>query len=973
MPIQFNVSPFSLSLLTAALAGSYFYFWWCYRRTLTDMGAGRKRLSLAIRLVIVTLLFLAISQVRWVRRHDALSVIFLMDASKSVRPEQREAEIAFVNEAVKHKRANDTAGVITFGLDPDIKSMPAADVTVKEIKHNGPTNASNIAEALDAALSMVPRNSAGKVVVLSDGNENVGNALGEVTTLTARNVRADTVLLPSPLKKEALIDKTVLPSRVKIGEPFTVKVITSALNSQHGRLVLRRDGQPLGTARDIDIAPGKRVHDFEVRIDKPGFYKFEAALETDPNADTILENNKGLGFVTVRGRPQVLYVSPTPSLMKYIQKSLASQNIDVLYAPPQAMPTTAAAFQHFDSVILSDVPRDAFSVAQMQALQISTRDFGVGFGMIGGENSFGVGGYRNTAIEETLPVSLEVKKQKRMPSVAVALVIEDLEIPASVNMSKEASKALIDLLDPMDEAGVLDCNGFGSANGWRIPLQHVTDRAAMQSQIDSLNNMGDPPSYDPFLLEAARALQASSAKIKHIIFLGDGDAIWEGQQSGMGSTMQKIRNMGITVSTVATAADQNGIAFMAAIARDGGGHSYVADQPADLPRILLKDQQTISAPPIIEEPFIPRKVPGDDVVKGVAGMPELLGYNIATPKPTAGTSLISHRNDPILCTWRYGLGRSMAFMSDDKNKWAVHWLPWGGYGQFWAEAVRWTMRSFTPSDFQTQVTMEGTRGHVSVDAIDKDGKFVNRLDFRAKVVGPEADGSKPAPDLQLRQTGPGHYEAWFDAAKIGTYLVHVTRERPDKQIESTVTGLVVPYSPEYKDLTANDYLMTQMAQVGGGAATTDPAQVFGANRPSVFAPVELYQKLLFLAMLLFPFDVAVRRLALQRDDFERAWAWLRSRFAGRSRAPGRGATPELARLRNVKERALAGVDGGPLTMDEGVAGATDAEAVMAAASVGTQPTSARPSEQPGSELGGMSRLMEAKRRAKEQQKPKDES
>src|ERR1051325_37825 len=116
MPIQFNSSPLTLVLLALCLALSYFYFWWCYRRSLTDMSIGRKRLSLGIRLVIVTLLFLSIAQVGWVRRHDALSVIFLMDASKSVRPEQREAEINFVNEAVKHKRTNDTAGVVTFGL-----------------------------------------------------------------------------------------------------------------------------------------------------------------------------------------------------------------------------------------------------------------------------------------------------------------------------------------------------------------------------------------------------------------------------------------------------------------------------------------------------------------------------------------------------------------------------------------------------------------------------------------------------------------------------------------------------------------------------------------------------------------------------------------------------------------------------------------------------------------------------------------
>src|SRR5262249_5357920 len=155
--------------------------------------------------------------------------------------------------------------------------------------------------------------------------------------------------------------------------------------------------------------------------------------------------------------------------------------------------------------------------------------------------------------------------------------------------------------------------------------------------------------------EEARALQASEAKIKHIVFLGDGDAAYEGMGGGVNATMQKIYNMGITVSTVATAADQAGIGYMAAMARDGGGHSYVAAQPHDQPRILLKDQQTISAPPIVEEPFVPRQTPGDDVLKGLGGMPELLGYNIGTPKATANVSLLSHRNDPVLATWRYGL------------------------------------------------------------------------------------------------------------------------------------------------------------------------------------------------------------------------------------------------------------------------------------------------------------------------------
>ncbi len=1033
MPIQFSAPPLTLLLLALVFAGLVFWSWWMHRHSITDMGTQRKRLALGLRIIVLALVILALAGLKFVRKSDSLSVIFLMDASKSIRDDQKEQEIRFVQDAARSMRKNDTAGVVTYGKDPDQKVIPEVNKPFKldSLHHSGATNATNIAQAIDAALAMpTPVGSAVKFVLLSDGNENVGSALASLPSLTAKHVTVDSVVLPSSLKKEALIDKMVLPSRVKIGEPFQVKVITSALNAQRGRLTLRRDGQPVGTARDVDMPAGKRVHTFDVHIDKPGFYRFESQLETDAANDTILENNKGLGFVSVRGKPQVLYIADSAERVPFLQQALKGQNIDVAYLPPAATPTSPAAFQMFDSVILSDVPRLVFSQAQMQAIQVSTRDFGVGFGMIGGVNSFGAGRYRDTPIEETLPVTLEVKKQKRLPSVAVVLVIEDLEIPSSVNMSKEAAKALVELLDPMDEIGVLDCNGFGGfsrgggvpggAGGtWRVPLQHVTDRASIQSTIDTLENMGDPPSYDPYLLEAATKLQASEAKIKHIIFLGDGDAAYEGMGGTINSAMAKVRNMGITVSSVATAADQQGIAYMAQIARDGGGHSYVADQPGDLPRILLKDQQTISAPPIIEEPFTPRQMPGDEVITGIGGMPPLLGYNIATPKSTASVSLTSHRNDPVLATWRYGLGRSMAFMSDDKNRWAIQWLPWSGYGQFWAQAIRWTMRSFTPSDFQTQVNMEGTRGHVTVTAIDKDGKFVNRLNFKARVASPEMDSSKPL-ELDVRQTGPGTYEAWFDAGQIGTYLVNVVREVPGKAAEMTVSGLVVPYSPEYRDLQANDYLMTQLAQAGGGAVAANPAEAFGGNRPVLYKPTDLTQWLLALALLLFPVDVGVRRLALEKSDFQRALEWLRAKLGRRAPRPVReAATPELGRLMNAKQAGRASyetrateetLETGETLETTAVMPSTETTQRPAAAAAQrptattaqrpNDPTTQRPRTQtlrpdnlpsgvsdsaaqppstlnpqpstPPEEEGGMSRLMAAKRRAKEQQEKDEE-
>ncbi len=1000
MPIQFNADTPELILLALLLVGSYLYFWWVYRRSLTDMSPGRKRLSLGIRLFIVTLLFLGIAQIRWVKKNDSLAVVFLLDASRSIREDQRAAALAFMREAVKTKRPKDSVGIITFGQDPHIKSLPAAEPDLGGIQHTGAPNASNIAQALDASLSTIPPGSGGKIVVLSDGNENVGNALAHAPTLAARGVKVDSVPLPSTLKKEALIDKLALPGRVKIGEPFAVKVITNALNPQSGKLTVRRDGIPVGT-RDVEMGPGRRVHEFQVQIDKAGFYRFEASLETDSQLDTRVENNKGLGFVAVRGKPNILYVAPDAHLVSFLKNALKSQNIEVNYVPPAAMPTTAAALQQFDSVILSDVNRDAFSAAQLAAMQVSTRDFGTGFAMIGGENSFGLGGYRKTPIEEVLPVSLDIRKMQRFPPVTVAMVIDrsgSMEASGpggrKLDLAKSGAARAVEYLKPTDKVAVV---AFDSAGHLVVPTTPVSQKEQIVNGISGIGTGGGTSVYSG-VETAWNAIKGDENPIKHMIVLTDGvsnDPDYTALLTEM--KKQKVTVTGVLVGAGTGDTNQSVLAYLAS---QTGGRYYSVDAPSDLPRIYLQEIERISSRPIMEEPFkanahdaADQQMPGVDW----GAMPLLLGYNVTEMKPTADLLLSSHRKEPVLATWRYGLGRSMAFTSDDKNKWAVHWLPWSGYGQFWAQAVRWTMRSLNPSDFQTQVTMDGTRGHIVVDALDKDGKFVNRLKFQAKIAGPNLSDSSDrhdSSDIPLRQTGPGHYEGWFDAGTIGTYLVNVIHERPDKRVESTVSGLVVPYSPEYRDLQANEYLLTQLAQVGGGSTLTSAAQVFGANRPSVFAPIELYRYLLFLAMLLFPFDVAIRRLALERADFARAWEWLTRR---RTREGDFAATPELARLKSAKQRTLA-TAGAPAIRTESTRPTTDDRRPTTVApsrkvaqpttnAVPTPPTptakpstpappeSQRPSDpttqQPDPQLTGMGRLMAAKQRAKEQQKPKD--
>ena len=130
---------------------------------------------------------------------------------------------------------------------------------------------------------------------------------------------------------------------------------------------------------------------------------------------------------------------------------------------------------------------------------------------------------------------------------------------------------------------------------------------------------------------------------------------------------------------------------------------------------------------------------------------------------------MSHQDDPVLATWQYGLGKAVAFTSDARQRWAAAWIPWSGYSKFWAQSVRWSMRQSSSGDLQTLVDIDKGKGKITIEAVDASGNFLNFLDPKARLVQPDMKYQ----DLSLDQTGPGRYEANFDARQLGTYLVNI--------------------------------------------------------------------------------------------------------------------------------------------------------------------------------------------------------
>jgi uncharacterized membrane protein len=612
----------------------------------------------------------------------------------------------------------------------------------------------------------------------------------------------------------------------------------------------------------VDLLKGPNVINFQQSLDKANFYSYEAVVETA--LDQLPDNNRALGFVLIKGKPRVLIVESNPDDARFLSGALQGQQLDVDVRQPGRLPATLAEFQTYDSVVLSNVGAYQLTADQMKAIRSSVRDLGTGLVMVGGENSFGPGAYRGTPIEEALPVDMEVKKHKVMPVGAVAMVLHTCEFPDGNRWARETAAAVIDVLGGRDKAGVLL---FDTGERWGIPMQPASNKERMKSELYNLEP-GDMPDFHAIMKLAYQGLMtdAKEAAVKHIIVISDGDPSAPSQQ-----LLADIAKARITISTIGIG--MHGSNCLPMISQVTKGEYYQVRGPQEIPRIFLKEAQRVLKPAIIEEPFTPKVLPGSQLMTGIDRVPPLMGYVAATPKEAPGVevALASNHDDPVLVSWRYGLGKAVAFTSDAKNRWAAPWVSNAGtFAKFWAQTIRWTVRSTARANLDTQVEINQRKGKVVIDVVDAKGNFVNMLDIRGSVAG-----TNVSPKLRIDQTAPGRYEGEFDAPEKGQYMVALSYTDETGTPRTHRVGAAVPYSPEYHDLSANTAVLNALADRTGGTVypslgakvpDQEARSLWRHDRRTHSAPDDLWPLLVLLAALLLPVDIGVRRLMVSREE-----------------------------------------------------------------------------------------------------------
>jgi uncharacterized membrane protein len=834
----------------------------------------RARLSLGLRILIVLLLTASLSGVQVQTTPSQQSLLVAADLSASVQS-ALDSEAAMVRRILQQRRGDDRAGVVSFGRDPQVEVNLSRDPQFGEFQSQPNPHYTDLAAALQLGGSILPDDSRKHIVLISDGRGNLGDAVGEARLLRAEGIRVDTVALPVPLGAEVYVDRLDAPQTLTQGQQADAQAWIVSNTTTHATARWYLDRALVSTV-PLDLVPGETSIKQTVKPSEPGFHAVRVVI--DPVRDTYAENNLGEALIQVVGPARVLLVENTVGEAASLGSALRSTGIGTAVVTPEQLPRSAADLAAYQAVVLVNIPASSLGAEGMALLQASVRDLGTGLVVIGGSDSYGPGGYAGTALETTLPVQIQLPQDMQKPPVAVMLVLESTESGQGDQILRGAAESVIDQLTPRDLVGVTN----GNMGSIVVPLGPLTDKAAIKKKIEAMA-LGDPPSYSPDLSAANDQLKGATASIKHVILFGDGDAPDRDYQS----QITAMHGRGITLSTVAIAANSFDAATMQAMAGWGHGRFYQSNNLSDVPQIFLKETREALKPWIVEGRIAPQLSSLADVIPGVPldSFPALTGYVATTPRAAADIVLKSPQGDPLLATWQYGLGRVMAWTSDAQGRWTAGLLQWPAANRFFGDIVHASLPQPGDPALQVETRVQGDHTHLLVTAPATSGATVT-----VNALTPDL----AAASLILSPTGPGRFEGDLPTDQVGSYLLHVSESAGGVVRHTTTTGLVVPYSPEYRDLGTDIATLKAIAQAGGGVLLTDVTQAFRVPVPTVRAALPIGELLLVLAILLFPIDVALRRLIFRLEDMP---AWR----AAVARRPT-PAMPAEATVTRLKER-----------------------------------------------------------------------
>ena len=827
------------------------------RRAHLSTAKWRKHVTFFLRGAALLCAILALANLHWAHKEQRLAVFFLIDVSESIQPTQYEEASRQINATVAKLKPTDKFGIIGFARGTavlleirqkqdqptQIASIVSPEaLTEQTIRRDG----TDILTALKRAIALLPDNYHRRIVLFSDGIHNAGGTSlrDYIPLLSASNVEILTAPLGT-ISDAVRVVQLQVPSQIRKGQSFEIGTVIETDGSIPTlTATLYRDEASIG---EYEWTLPNGVHLLSLTTEQSleeGNHRYTLRLNV---TDEIPENNQGHGVVTIQDKPHALCVEEDLAHAAALETVLEENGFVVETISPPEIPTELVELQRSDVLILSNVSAETLSTEQLQNIENYVRDLGHGLVVIGGERAFGPGGYTDTALERVLPV--EMTPRERKDTVAIVFVLDTsgsmanyVEARQKIGLAIEGVRAGIRNLDEEDEGGII---------GFNVDVHTIStltsDHDVLRRTVGRLKPTGGTTKMKDATQRAYDMLKANDAKRKHIVLLSDGKS--DDEISAFLDLAKQIAEaqIGITAIAIGDANKERLTQF----AEDGGGRVVFVKNIQQLPAILTEAVRETRRY-IVQEPFQPIIVTAtESIVAGIGMPPPLHGYVATTEKDSAQVFIHSHKDEPILVGWNYGLGKAIAWTSDAKPAWAKAWIPWHNFGKFWGQVINWTLPAADAgSDFDLRVSMNHGIAEVNIDT-----RVPSEASYKVHVVGP----NRISEIVGIQQVTPTRYSGTFQTQDSGSYIITAEREGDTRR---SVETLSLPYPAEYAEFSVNTASLRMLTTATAGIHEPTPTQIAAPAGTAIERQASLAQSLLIIAAILFVLEMILRRFSI---------------------------------------------------------------------------------------------------------------
>ena len=826
-----------------------------------------------LRTFIFLFAVLALAQLAIKLPDRAGTVIVVADRSESMPQNSDASEKEIIALLHKSMRPRDQLGVVGFGRAAIVEQSPQRTEFGGFTARVGADH-SSLNDAIEAALSLIPPDGGGRVLVLSDGKWTGQDPAAAAARAAGRGVAVDYRLISRPQISDVAIQSFLTPQSVQPGQAFVLSAWVQSPVEQEIQYQLRR-GDKIISSGSKNVAAGSTRLMFRDRAGKAGVSEYTLTIQ-GPKDDPIPENNTARALVGVEGAKPILVVSSAGEKSGLV-KLLRGGSLEVTGKLPTQCNWSLEQLSQFSSVILENVPAGQIGMSGMETLASWVEETGSGLAMTGGQKSYGPGGYFKSPLERIMPVSMEMRREHRKLNLAVVVALDrsgSMSMPAGggrikMDLADLGTASVLDLLSPMDEFGVF---AVDTAAHEIVPLDTVEKNIGYRSKILSMGSEGGGIYIYEALVAAAQMIQGAKAQTRHIILFAD--ASDSEQSMHYEEIVDKLREADVTVSVVGLGTEQDCDAnLLKDIAKRGGGECYFSNDPDEIPRIFAQDTFTVARSTFIDEPTPFAITAGFSLLGSPPGSapPALGGYNLCYIRPQANLAAVTtdEYKGPVVAAWNAGNGRVLCYLGEADGKFSGDFTQWNQAGEFYATLARWVAGKHQPLPDDMLLTQEIRDGvclvQLHLDPERKADPFANlpRINILHGL-----PGTPPAREtLNLNWKNADLLEAVVPIAGRETVLntVEIAGQQP-----VTLPAACLPYSPEFApdQPGRGAAALAQIATTTGGKEREEIPKVWD-DLPSKSRYVELAPWLYVLAAILFLLEI-----------FERRTGWV-SKFFGR--------------------------------------------------------------------------------------------